>query len=584
MFKLAELFVEIGSNLNPLNAGLAQARGKLTAFTTSANAAVSGASMALLGIGVAGGAAMAAGLWKGTQAAASLNESLSKVGAVFGPDAKAITDAADLMAEKFGSSKQVIIDAATETGILAQGIGGLANGPASEFGAQFVKMADDLVSFADVAGGVPEAMRAINSGLRGESEPMSRYGVILQEDQLKAEALRLGIAKLGKELTQQQKFTARASLIQTGLAKTKGDHERTGGSAKNVQREIMGRAANLLSDVGQAALPVWSEILTSVNKAFQSVAAFATGTAGQLKSWGEAGAGAVRRFMATLADLGASFQSFLGSESFGSLGTATAAVFGVIRYGAETAFGYVKDAIDLMGFGLRNFDDLAALAGVSTVEAFTHAGETIAWAAKVAEDFGTYLAGNWQSLATDAMNAVTAAVSNLGDNIKAILDALAGLARGEGFDLKLKPVLEGFNPTAAQFHVRDMEHSDYGDQKAEINKRIADRESGRKVAEVPGAAQPGGVTAPVLPSAPGGGPAAKAFKAETFEGGRDYSKALMAGALSAATKPSAADEAKAKTAKDQLAEAKKTNNLLEDISKGFHGSANQTAARLSTYA
>ena len=117
----------------------------------------------------------------------------------------------------------------------AGAIGGLANGPAAEFGAKIAKMADDLVSFADVAGGMPEAMRSITSGLRGESEPMSRFGVIMQEDQVKAEALRMGIAKLGKELTQQQKFAARASLLETGLAKAKGDHERTGGSVKNRQ-------------------------------------------------------------------------------------------------------------------------------------------------------------------------------------------------------------------------------------------------------------------------------------------------------------------------------------------------------------
>lgn len=529
--ELASLFVTISANMNPLNRGLDQARARVDGWMASTNRAVGMASTALLGIVAAGGAAAAVGLYKGVQAAASLNESLSKASAVFGPEAKAITDAADEMAKKFGTSKQTFVDMATEAGILAQGIGGLNNKDAAQFGAKITKMADDLVSFADVAGGVPEAMQRISSGLRGESEPMSRYGVIMQEDQVKAEALRMGIAKLGKELTQQQKFAARASLLETGLAKARGDHERTAGSAKNRQREVGGRGANVLTDVGQAVLPAWTEVINVVNRAAVALSAFVERSKSQLTAWGAWAAERVRAVTAVVIDLGMAFREFLGAKAWQPFRDAGSAAMDYLKGFGSGAFDYLTGAIDLLGVGLRNFDDVAQLVGVNLGEAFTNAGETIAWAAGVAEDFGSYLASNWRSLATDAVNAISAAVTNLGSNIKAVLDALASFARGEGFEVKLKPVLEGFEAKSAAFKVRERKVSDFGDQKKEITDRIAAKEAKRKPTVIAPADMgvSGGAT-PATASAPAAAAGGK-HKTQFFQGGQDLSNAIQAAAL-----------------------------------------------------
>jgi hypothetical protein len=601
VFELAKAFVTISADMNPLTAGLRdargrfvaatrgmeakskvslrldtagftaglqQARGKVDSWVAATNTAMGAAGTALVGIAAAGGAALAVGLYKGTQAAAGLNESLSKANAVFGPEAKAITDAADEMAAKFGTSRQTFVDMAVEAGILGQGLGKMANQEAAEFGAKITKLADDLVSFADVAGGIPEAMIAIKAGLRGETEPMSRFGVLLHEDMLKAEALRLGMAGLGKELTQQQKFRARVSLIETGLAKSKGDHERTRGSAKNVQREIGGRISNTLTDIGTGVLPVWGEILAAVNRAAQALSGFVAGSKAQMGEWAAWGAERVRGVTAAVVDLGRSFADFLGSRAAQSVRDGMGAALAHLKDAASSASGAVSEGVDLLGFSLRNVDDLSAVAGISLVESFTNAGETIAWAAQVAQDFGAYLAENWRTLAADAIDAVTKAVLNLGDNIRAVLDGLKSLAAGRGFDVKLKPVLEGFAAKSEPFKVRERTLTDYSDDKNRRIENIARQESARQPTKAGEPAGPGTPPAAGVPGAQPQAPPPAAYRPQFFSGGRDYSNAIQTAALASVRKPTDAEKAVIDTGKKQLAETQKTNKLLEEMKKG----------------
>ena len=273
-------------------------------------------------------------------------------------------------------------------------------------------------------------------------------------------------------------------------------------------------------------LPVWGEVVDAVNRAAMTLSGFLDGSKTKMAEWSAWGTEKVRAIIATVQNLGESFGVFLGSASAASAGS----LFKALGDGASWAFGVVKQGVDTAAFVLRNFDDLTALAGISIVEAFTNGAETIKWAGGVAEDFGTYLAGNWRTLATDAMNAVSAAVKNLGSNIAALLDALAGLARGEGFEVKLKPVLEGFNPKAEGFHVRERVLSNMNDQKEQIQGNIARREANWKGGAMPAAAgaQGAAVNPAGAPGAPAaGGKSAKEFKPEIFHSGQEYWESIQ---------------------------------------------------------
>ena len=73
-----------------------------------------------------------------------------------------------------------------------------------------------------------EAITAIGAALRGESEPIRRYGVLLDEATLKHRALALGIiSTTDQALTPQQKVLAATAEIYRQTGDIQGDFTRT---------------------------------------------------------------------------------------------------------------------------------------------------------------------------------------------------------------------------------------------------------------------------------------------------------------------------------------------------------------------
>jgi len=545
MFELGSATVSIRADDSPLARGLERSHGRLVSFVDRGNALMRDAGKKLLAAAAGGGLSYT--LYKAVQRAGDLNETLSKVGAVFGPEAVKVIALADQMADSYGTSKQEILDAAAGLGLIGKA-SGQAEGQAAAMAGEMAKLAADAASFYNVP--VAEALAKIKSGLVGESEPLRAFGVLLSETAVQAEALRLGLTRKPKDgnLTEAQKVQARASLITSGLAPAKGDMEKTAGSAANVQRTIAGRIGNAMTDVGEAVLPVWTDVLNVINRGAQAVASFVSQNKDTITSWATGA-------MASVKELGSSFAAFLGSEGIGTLWTTFKQVGGA----ATEQLGVVKSVLENAAFVLRNFDDLAAITGISLVEAFTHAGETVGWLAGVVQDLGGYFAQNWRLLALDAINAVSVGIRNLGDNVRSLMDGLAGLARGEGFELKLKPIFEDFKSTAPGFKVRGLHLSDFGDQKKERLDKIAAREAQRA---------DGGPKPPAQPDAkPDQAPTAAAAqqakaerKTEFFGGGQDFRNAIQKTIFD--TKGNVPEQ-QLKTAEAQLDQQKQTNALLE---------------------
>jgi hypothetical protein len=59
------------------------------------------------------------------------------------------------------------------------------------FSTDFTKLASDLSSFNNST--PQEAIDALGAALRGESEPLRKFGVLLSADAIAAEALRMGL-------------------------------------------------------------------------------------------------------------------------------------------------------------------------------------------------------------------------------------------------------------------------------------------------------------------------------------------------------------------------------------------------------
>lgn len=185
------------------------------------------------------------------KAASDFQEATSKVNVVFGRASKSIKDFADGAARNLGQSKQAVLDAAGTFGTFGKAAG-LAGDDLSTFTTDFVTLSTDLASFNNTS--PEEAVLAIGAALRGESEPLRRYGVLLNDAVLKQEAMTLGIYDGKGALTAQQKVLAAQAAIYKQTNDAQGDFMRTSDGLANSQRTLKAVLEDAKVALGQAFL------------------------------------------------------------------------------------------------------------------------------------------------------------------------------------------------------------------------------------------------------------------------------------------------------------------------------------------
>jgi hypothetical protein len=335
----------------------------------------------------------------GLKGASNLNETLSKTDAILGDASPAVKAYADEVAQRFGLVKQDTLDAASAFAGLGKGLAKLSGANLSKFSIQFTQLAADLMSFANID--MSTATEALQTGLAGnQSDVLKKLGVVLLDDTVKAYAFAHGIAKAGKDLTEAQKVTARAGIIMKSLADAQGDLARTADSPANAMRKFQGSVQNLANDIGTVFLPAMQVGLRAANEFVQLLT---KGFASAKGSW----------------------------ESFA----------------ANVAAGF-----DTIGVVFRNFPLVVDIVVLKFREMSLNA---IAYIGVIPQNLAIiagYIAGNWRQLITDAVNAVGAVFKNLGTNLGELSNSIYQFLKDptKGFQFNWKPLLDGFQATAAQ--------------------------------------------------------------------------------------------------------------------------------------
>lgn len=231
------------------NRGIRRAESAFGNFARGVGRQLQNVAIAATTIGVAMGAAVG----KAIGAASDLDEAVSATRQIFGDASDAVLAFADSAAEAFGQSKQEALDGALVFGTFGKAAG-LAGDDLSNFTNGLLGLSSDLASFRNAT--PEEAIEAIGAALRGESEPLRRFGVLLDDATLKAEALELGIYDGSGALTQQQKILAAESAIYKQTADAQGDFQRTSDGLANSARVLRARLANVSAQIGGAFLPI----------------------------------------------------------------------------------------------------------------------------------------------------------------------------------------------------------------------------------------------------------------------------------------------------------------------------------------
>ena len=185
-----------------------------------------------------------------------LEDSTAAAGVVFGDSMGQIIDQSKNAATQFGMSSQEVINAANTFGTYGKSAG-LAGNDLSGFSTKMTSLAGDMASFKGTS---PEqAVEAIGAALRGETEPIRAYGVLLDDASMRNEALKMGLISTTKDaLTPQQKVLAAQSLILKQTTDAQGDFARTSTSTANVQKTLAAATENLHAKVGTLLAPAFT--------------------------------------------------------------------------------------------------------------------------------------------------------------------------------------------------------------------------------------------------------------------------------------------------------------------------------------
>lgn len=200
-----------------------------------------------IGAGVGGGFLLARQLREGFQETVNLNEALNKTRQIFGDASASIEAFSESSVEALFLTRSEALAAAANFGVFGKQAG-LQGRELAVFAETLTRLGTDLASFNNTS--VDDAVRALGSALRGESEPISRFGVDTRQAALQQRALQIGLIETNRVLTGSERTLAAYAQILAKTTDQQGDAARTADDFANSAK----RAGSALTTAFAAAI------------------------------------------------------------------------------------------------------------------------------------------------------------------------------------------------------------------------------------------------------------------------------------------------------------------------------------------
>lgn len=155
-------------------------------------------------------------------------------------------------AENLGISRAEFSQLAAVTGAMLKN----ANVPLDEVASSTQDLTTRAADLAAMYGGtVPEAMAAMNSALKGEMDPLEKYGVSLKASAIEAKALEMGLVDSEGKVTSYGKAMATQALIMEQSADAAGTFAEESGTLAGQQAIMSAQFKDTQAQIGKALLP-----------------------------------------------------------------------------------------------------------------------------------------------------------------------------------------------------------------------------------------------------------------------------------------------------------------------------------------
>jgi phage-related protein len=203
------------------------------------------------------GAATAATNW-----ASDLEESANAVNVVFGDAAGIIKEYSDQSAEMVGMSSSDFNQLSAVTGAFLKNVGFDLQGAAEET-INLGERASDMASIFNTD--VSQAMNAIQSGLKGEFNPLEQFGVKINAAAIEARALAMGLGDAEGKINDNAKAQAALALIYEQTNQFAGDFRNTSDGLANSSKILKAELQNQAAAIGQQLIPIALQLTTALS-------------------------------------------------------------------------------------------------------------------------------------------------------------------------------------------------------------------------------------------------------------------------------------------------------------------------------
>lgn len=195
--------------------------------------------------------------------ASDYNESVGGIETVFGKSVGKIKAYAKDAAQNAGLSMTQVNESATVLGASLQNMGYSVESSA-DMTLLLTQRAADMAALMGTE--VQPALDAIQSAIRGQANPIERYGVGLTEATIKLKGLEMGLVTAGQEMTLNQKTQARLAIILEQTAKAEGRFAEEAGGTGGLLKITTAEVKNQAIALGTQLLPYANELIKGLRK------------------------------------------------------------------------------------------------------------------------------------------------------------------------------------------------------------------------------------------------------------------------------------------------------------------------------
>lgn len=211
---------------------------------------------------VAGAAATGAFAVQAVKNASSLEQSQGAVAAVFGDSAKKMEELSASASKNLGLTKNEFNELSTVIGSQLKN-GGTAIDELAPKTSELIGIGADLSAM--FGGTTRDAVDALSAALRGERDPIEKYGVSLNQAAVDAKAAELGFQKVGGALTTEANQAATLALIMEQTTAAHGAFSRESGTLANQAQVLSAEWGNFSATMGEYLLPYITKVVSYAN-------------------------------------------------------------------------------------------------------------------------------------------------------------------------------------------------------------------------------------------------------------------------------------------------------------------------------